>query len=317
MTYAIVFPGQGSQSVGMLAELAESHTQIKTTFQEASDALGYDLWALVQNGPEEELNKTHITQPAMLAGGVALWRVWQSQVDAKPAAMAGHSLGEYSALVAAGSLSLGDAATLVADRGHFMQEAVPAGEGGMAAILGLDDTQVLAVCAEAEKAAAQGEVVSAVNFNSPGQVVIAGSAAAVNRAIELAKEAGAKRALPLPVSVPSHCSLMMPAAERLAERLTNIDVQSPNIPVFNNVDVKAEGDADAIRDALKRQLFCPVRWVDIINSFAAQDIQQVVECGPGKVLVGLNKRINRDMTGMSTSDAAGLDKAVQAIQGGA
>lgn len=312
MSFAIVFPGQGSQSVGMLSELAEIHPQIKQTFAEASDALAYDLWQLVQDGPEEELGKTHITQPAMLAGGVAMWRVWQSRVDTQPAAMAGHSLGEYSALVAAGSVSLSDAVSLVADRGRFMQEAVPAGEGAMAAILGLDDDQVKAVC----ESAAQGEVVSAVNFNSPGQVVIAGNTAAINRAVELAKEAGAKRALPLPVSVPSHCSLMTPAAERLAERLAGIEVQAPSIPVYNNVDVTAESDPNVIRDALKRQLFCPVRWVDTINTFAGQGIQQVVECGPGKVLAGLNKRINRDMAGLTTSDVAGLDKAVQAIQEG-
>jgi len=312
MTYAVVFPGQGSQSIGMLLELAEVHAQIKETFQEASDALGYDLWQLVQNGPEEELNKTHITQPAMLASGVAMWRVWQSQQDAQPAAMAGHSLGEYSALVAADSLSLSDAVTLVADRGRFMQEAVPAGEGAMAAILGLDDDKVAEVCAEVAKSVT-GEVVTAVNYNSPGQVVIAGNTAAVNRAVELAKEAGAKRALPLPVSVPSHCSLMMPAAERLAERLAGIAIQMPVIPVFNNVDVQAGSTANAIRDALKRQLFSPVRWVDTVQAFAAQGIQQVVECGPGKVLTGLNKRINREMTGLTTSDLAGLDKAVQAV----
>jgi [acyl-carrier-protein] S-malonyltransferase len=296
----------------MLAELAATHPQIKQTYEEASDVLAYDLWQLVQNGPEEELGKTHITQPAMLAGGVALWRVWQAQIDTQPAAMAGHSLGEYSALVAADSLALRDAVTLVADRGRFMQEAVPAGEGAMAAILGLDDDQVAAVC----DSAAQGEVVNAVNFNSPGQVVIAGSTAAVKRAVELAKEAGAKRALPLPVSVPSHCSLMMPAAERLAERLAEIDVQAPTIPVLNNVDVQAENEPAKVRDALKRQLFCPVRWVDTINAFASQGIQQVVECGPGKVLAGLNKRINRDMTSFTTSDVAGLHKAVGAIQEG-
>ncbi len=312
MTYAVVFPGQGSQSIGMLMGLAEVHAQIKETFQEASDALGYDLWQRVQNGPEEELNKTHITQPAMLAGGVAVWRIWQSQVKAQPVAMAGHSLGEYSALVAADSLSLSDAVTLVADRGRFMQEAVPAGKGAMAAILGLDDDKVGEVCAEAAKNVV-GEVVTAVNYNSPGQVVIAGNTAAVNCAVELAKKAGAKRALPLPVSVPSHCSLMMPAAERLAERLAGVAIQAPVIPVFNNVDVQAENTADAIRDALKRQLFSPVRWVDTVQAFAEQGVQQVVECGPGKVLAGLNKRINREMTGLTTSDLAGLDKAVQAV----
>jgi len=312
MTYAVVFPGQGSQSIGMLMALAETHVHVKETFQEASDALDYDLWHLVQNASEEELNKTHITQPAMLAGGVAVWRVWQSLVKTQPVAMAGHSLGEYSALVATGSLLLSDAVPLVADRGRFMQEAVPAGEGAMAAILGLDDDKVGEVCAEAVETVV-GEVVTAVNYNSPGQVVIAGNVAAVNRAMELAKEAGAKRALPLPVSVPSHCSLMMPAAERLAEQLANIKIQPPLIPVFNNVDVQAENTADAIRDALKRQLFSPVRWVGIIQAFAVQGVKQVVECGPGKVLAGLNKRINREMTALMTSDIAGLNKAVQTV----
>lgn len=311
MNFALVFPGQGSQSVGMLAELADAHPQIKATFQEASDALGYDLWRLIQDGPEDELGKTHITQPAMLTGGVAIWRLWQSQTDIMPTIMAGHSLGEYSALVASGSLSLSDGVNLVADRGRFMQEAVPAGVGAMAAILGLDDEQVIAVC----DSAANGEVVTAVNFNSPGQVVIAGHAAAVERAVEGAKEAGAKRALMLPVSVPSHCSLMLPAAEQLAVRLAEITINAPTIPVLNNVDVKAESDPAAIREGLKRQLFCPVRWVETINAIAKQDISNIVECGPGKVLAGLNKRINKQMTAYTTSDVAGFDKAVQAIQG--
>ncbi len=310
MTFALVFPGQGSQSVSMLAELAETYPQIKTTYQEASDILGYDLWNLVKDGPEEELNKTHITQPAMLAGGVAVWRIWQDEGGPKPVAMAGHSLGEYSALVAAGCLSLSDAALLVADRGRFMQEAVPAGVGAMAAILGMDDDKVIDVC----ERAADGEVVTAVNFNSPGQVVIAGNVAAVERAVNLAKEAGAKRALILPVSVPSHCSLMNPAAEQLKERLAGIDIISPIIPVYNNVDVLPENDPDAIRDALKRQLFSPVRWVDTINAFAKQDIQYIVECGPGKVLVGLNKRINKQMTALSTLDVDNFKKAIESVQ---
>lgn len=311
MSFALVFPGQGSQSVGMLAELADAHPLIKDTFQEASDALGYDLWQLIKDGPEDELGKTHITQPAILAGGVAVWRALQSQTDVTPAIMAGHSLGEYSALVAAGSLSLSDAVKLVADRGRFMQAAVPTGVGAMAAILGLEDAQVIAVC----DSAAGNEVVTAVNFNSPGQVVIAGHAAAVERAVELAKEAGAKRALLLPVSVPSHCSLMAPAAEQLAARLADITFTAPAIPVLNNVDVKAESDPAAIRDALRRQLFCPVRWVETINAIASQGVLQLVECGPGKVLAGLNKRINREMTAYTTSDVAGFETAVQAIQG--
>lgn len=312
MSFALVFPGQGSQSVGMLAELAALHPQIKQTFQEASDALDYDLWQRIQDGPEDELGKTQITQPAMLTGGVAVWRLWQSQTDLRPAVMAGHSLGEYSALVAAGSLSLADGVKLVEDRGRFMQQAVPAGVGAMAAILGLEDEQVIAVCTSA----AGGEVVSAVNFNSPGQVVIAGHAAAVERAVEGAKQAGAKRALMLPVSVPSHCSLMLPAAEQLATRLAEITINTPTIAVLNNVDVTAESDVDAIRDALRRQLFCPVRWVETINAIAGQGIQQLVECGPGKVLAGLNKRINRDMAAYTTSDVAGFNTALQAIQGG-
>lgn len=311
MKIALVFPGQGSQSVGMLGSLAESFDQVKETYQEVSDALGYDLWALVQNGPEEELNKTHITQPAMLASGVAVWRVWQALGGTAPVAMAGHSLGEYSALVSAGSISLSDAALLVADRGRFMQEAVPAGTGAMAAILGLDDNVVVDICTKA----AEGEVVSAVNFNSPGQVVVAGNTSAVERAVELAKESGAKRAVILPVSVPSHCSLMAPAADKLAERLATIEVNKPGIPVYNNVDVKAEEDPDAIRDALKRQLFSPVRWVDTVNTFAEQDIMYVVECGAGKVLAGLNKRINKDMKAFTTHDKDSLQQAIDVAKG--
>lgn len=312
MTFALVFPGQGSQSVGMLAELSESYSIVKETYQEASDALGYDLWSLVQNGPEEELNKTHITQPAMLAGGVSVWRIWKAEGGPTPVAMAGHSLGEYSALVAADAISLSDAAGLVADRGKFMQEAVPEGTGAMAAILGLDDGAVIDVCGKA----AEGEVVTAVNFNSPGQVVIAGNKGAVDRAVDLAKEAGAKRAVTLPVSVPSHCNLMVPAAERLADKLAGIEINSPSIPVYNNVDVKAETDPDLIRNALKRQLFSPVRWVGTINAFTQQNVEHVVECGPGKVLAGLNKRINKQMGAYTTLDADSIRQAIQAVQGG-
>jgi [acyl-carrier-protein] S-malonyltransferase len=312
MTFAVVFPGQGSQSIGMLAELADNFPLVQQTFQEASDALGYDLWQVTQDGPAEELNKTHITQPAMLTGGIAIWRVWQSQISVMPKLMAGHSLGEYSALVAAGSLSLADAVTVVADRGRFMQAAVPAGIGAMAAILGLDDDKVIAVC----ESVAGDEVVTAVNFNSPGQVVIAGHSAAVERAVEAAKAAGAKRALLLPVSVPSHCRLMLPAAEQLEARLAEIGINTPNVPVLNNVDVAAATDPAAIRDALKRQLFCPVRWVETINQIHSQGISVLLECGPGKVLTGLSKRINREMTAYSTSDVAGFNKALQGIQGG-
>lgn len=296
--------------MGMLSELADSYSEVKDSFEEAADVLGYDLWNIVKNGPAEELNQTHITQPAMLVAGIAIWRIWCAQGGARPVVMAGHSLGEYTALVAAESMTLADAVTLVAERGRFMQEAVPVGVGAMAAILGLEDEKVVEVCAQA----AQGEVASAVNFNSPGQVVVAGNAAAVERAVELAKAAGAKRALLLPVSVPSHCSLMVPAADRLAQRLAKIKIESPAVPVLNNVDVKAEQDADAIRDALKRQLFSPVRWVGIIENFAAQGVQHIVECGPGKVLTGLNKRIKRDLNSYSTLDPGNLSQALEALK---
>jgi [acyl-carrier-protein] S-malonyltransferase len=306
VSVAFVFPGQGSQSIGMLAELAATFPVVAETFAEASAVLGYDLWQLVQEGPAEELNKTHITQPAMLTAGIAVWRVMQQQGRAKPAVVAGHSLGEYSALVAAGALLFSDAVKLVAERGRLMQEAVPAGQGAMAAILGLDDAVVMGIC----EAAAQGEVVSAVNFNSPGQVVIAGSAGAVERAIEGAKAAGAKRALPLPVSVPSHCALMKPAADKLAAQLAAISISAPVIPVINNADVAIVSDADAIRDALVRQLYSPVRWVESVQKMAQDGVDTLVECGPGKVLVGLNKRIEKSMNALAVFDAASLEKAV-------
>lgn len=306
MSLAFVFPGQGSQSVGMLAELAESYPIVKQTYKEASDVLGYDLWKLVSEGPAEELNQTHITQPALLAAGIAVWRVWQEKGGAQPDIMAGHSLGEYTALVASGAMSFADGIALVAERGKYMQEAVPAGEGGMAAILGLDDDKVIALCEEA----ANGDVVSAVNFNSPGQVVIAGQAAAVDRAIELAKEAGAKRALKLAVSAPSHCALMKPAAERLAQKLMTIDIQAPAIPVINNADVEAPSDAAAIRDALVRQLYSPVRWVESVEKMSTEGVDKLIECGPGKVLVGLNKRIVKTMSAAAIFDTATLDAAL-------
>ncbi len=309
MSLAFVFPGQGSQSVGMLAELAAAHDVVRATFAEASQALGYDLWQLTQAGPVEELNQTHITQPAMLTAGVAAWRVWQEKNGKAPAVMAGHSLGEYTALVCAGALAFADGVALVAERGRYMQEAGPAGTGAMAAILGLEDAQVVEACASA----AQGQVVSAVNFNSPGQVVIAGHAAAVERAMEAAKAMGAKRALPLPVSVPSHCALMQPAAERLAQRLAGINLQVPQIPVINNVDVAVAADAAAIRQALARQLHSPVRWVETVQKMAADGVDALVECGPGKVLVGLNKRIAKDMKTFAIVDTASLDEALAAL----
>ena len=306
MSLAFVFPGQGSQSVGMLAELAEAVPVVGETFAQASSVLGYDLWTVVQEGPEGELNRTSVTQPAMLSAGVAVWRAWQSRGGAEPIAMAGHSLGEYTALVCAGGLDFETAVALVAERGRLMQGAVPAGEGAMAALLGLDDAAVIDVC----ERAGEGQVVSAVNFNAPGQVVVAGHKAAVERAVALAKEAGAKRAVLLPVSVPSHCALMEPAAERLAERLREVELKAPQIPVINNVDVAAATDPDAIRDALARQLHSPVRWVETIQAMAARSVNNLVECGPGKVLVGLNKRIARDMTAHPVFDSDGLDKAL-------
>ena len=284
---AFVFPGQGSQAVGMLAEMAETYSDIKDTFAEASEVLGIDLWALVTEGPAEELNQTHNTQPAMLAAGVALWKVWCAQSDVRPAYMAGHSLGEYTALVCSGVLNYADAIALVAARGRFMQEAVPEGVGAMAAVLGLTDEQVIQVCSDA----AQGEVCSAVNFNSPGQVVIAGNSAAITRAMAGAKEAGAKRAIKLPVSVPSHCALMQPAADKLYAKMQELSFAEPDVLLLHNVDVSIHKDAEEIRQVLKQQLFLPVRWVDTITALTDKGVTTVVEIGPGKVLMGLNKRI--------------------------
>lgn len=283
---AFVFPGQGSQVVGMLAELGAQHAVIRETFAEASAALGYDLWALTQEGPAELLNQTDKTQPAILAASVALWRLWLAEGGAQPAFVAGHSLGEYSALVAAGSLAFADAVKLVELRGQLMQQAVPAGQGGMAAILGLDDDAVRAACAEA----AQGEVVSAVNFNAPGQVVIAGSAAAVERAIEACKARGAKRAMALPVSVPSHCALMRPAAEKFAAAVEAIDWQLPQIAIVQNTSAQVPADLTVLKRDLLEQLYSPVRWVESVVLLAERGVTELVECGPGKVLSGLNKR---------------------------
>ncbi len=282
---AFVFPGQGSQSVGMLAEYG-TQALVLETFAEASSALGYDLWALAQQGPQEQLNQTDKTQPAILAASIALWRLWLAEGGARPAFVAGHSLGEYSALVASGSLPFADAVKLVELRGQLMQQAVPAGTGGMAAILGLEDSDVLAACAEA----AQGEVVSAVNFNAPGQVVIAGSAAAVERAIEACKARGAKRAMPLPVSVPSHCDLMRPAAERFADALIAAAWRAPEIALVQNVSAAIVEDLDTLKRDLLAQLYSPVRWVETIMALGERGVTDLVECGPGKVLSGLNKR---------------------------
>lgn len=288
---AFVFPGQGSQSLAMLAEHGAQQPLIIDTFAEASAALGYDLWSLCQQGPVELLNQTDKTQPAILAASIALWRLWLAEGGARPAFVAGHSLGEYSALVAAQSLGFADALKLVERRGQLMQEAVPAGQGGMAAILGLDDAQVVAACAEAE----QGDVVSAVNFNAPGQVVIAGSASAVERAILVCKAYGAKRAMPLPVSVPSHCALMRPAAERFAQSIAELSWQAPQIPLVQNVCAAVTVDLDTLKRDLLAQLYSPVRWVESIQCLAAQGVSDLIECGPGKVLGGLNKRCVKEL----------------------
>ncbi len=303
--FAIVFPGQGSQAVGMLAELAEKFDIVKHTFAEASEVLGYDLWALVQNGPAEDLNQTDRTQPALLTASVAIWRVWQEQGGEQPTVLAGHSLGEYSALVCAGVIDFKEAIKLVELRGQLMQEAVPAGVGAMSAIIGLDNDSIAKAC----EAAAQDQIVSPVNFNSPGQVVIAGNKEAVERANVLCKEAGAKRALPLPVSVPSHCALMKPAADKLAVALEAIEFNAPSIPVINNADVQTESDPVAIKLALVKQLYGPVRWTESVERMANEGIEQLLEMGPGKVLTGLTKRINRALASAVVNDSASLDAA--------
>lgn len=304
--FAMVFPGQGSQTVGMLAELAAENPIVETTFREASDALGYDLWNLVQQGPAEELNKTWQTQPALLAASVAIFRVWQEKGGKTPAMLAGHSLGEYSALVCAGVLDFAEAIKLVELRGKLMQEAVPEGTGAMQAIIGLDDAAIAKACEDA----AQGEVVSPVNFNSPGQVVIAGNKAAVERAGAACKAAGAKRALPLPVSVPSHCALMKPAADKLAVALEKLTFNAPATPVVNNVDVKCETSPEAIRSALVRQLYSPVRWTECVEFMAQQGVTSLLEVGPGKVLTGLTKRIVDTLTAAPVNDPASLSAAL-------
>lgn len=309
MSLAFVFPGQGSQSVGMMKGF-EGLAVVRETFEEAGDILEQDLWGMVAGGNAEELNLTVNTQPVMLTAGVAVFRAWNELQGAKPAVLAGHSLGEYTALVASGALSFADALPLVRFRAQAMQEAVAEGVGGMAAILGLDDDTVRAVCAEA----AQGEVLEAVNFNSPGQVVIAGHKAAVERGMALAKEKGAKRALPLPVSVPSHCALMRPAADALAQRLQSIAIKAPQIPVVHNADVKSYSDGAAIKDALARQLYSPVRWVETIQSFAAQSVGHLAECGPGKVLAGLNKRIDGNMQVFALADESALRQAIDTLK---
>jgi [acyl-carrier-protein] S-malonyltransferase len=310
MKFAFVFPGQGSQSLGMMAAYGDSPV-IRATFDEASTALGRDLWQLVTEGPAEALNQTVNTQPLMLTAGIAVWRLWLDRGGPQPAMLAGHSLGEYSALVAAGALNLKEAVPLVELRAKAMQEAVPSGTGAMAAVLGLDAAAVKAACAEA----AQGEVVQAVNFNSPEQTVIAGHKAAVERAAEICKAKGAKRAVMLPVSAPFHCSLMQPAAEKLGARLPAIGVSSPLTLVINNVDVATAGDPAGIRDALVRQAASPVRWVETMRAMQAAGITHVFECGPGKVLAGLVKRCADGMQGGAMNDLAGVEAALAAAKG--
>lgn len=305
--FAFVFPGQGSQVVGMLDAWGD-HPEVLGTLAEASDALGEDVSALIHDGPKELLSLTTNTQPVMLVAGVAAWRVWLAEGGALPAVLAGHSLGEYSALVAAGVLTLAQAAPLVRFRAMAMQDAVPVGTGAMAAILGMDAQRVIAGCAEAQATfgAGSNEVVEAVNFNDPAQTVIAGSKAAVEKACEVLKANGAKRALPLLVSAPFHSSLMKPAAERLRERLASTIFSQPRIPVVNNIDVAVEADADRIRSALYRQAFGPVRWVECVNAIKARGVEAVVECGPGKVLAGMVKRIDPDLSGVALFDPATL-----------
>jgi [acyl-carrier-protein] S-malonyltransferase len=304
-TLAFVFPGQGSQSVGMLAELAAAHAEVKATFDEASQGAGIDLWALSQQGPEEDLNRTENTQPALLAASVAVWRVWQKLGGATPAQMSGHSLGEYSALVCAGALSLHDAAALVAERGRLMQAAVPPGVGAMAAILGGDDAQIAAVCEEV----AQGQVVSPANFNSPGQLVIAGNAEAVDRALAKLAEQGVKKAIKLAVSVPSHCALMRDAADRLGERMASINWTLPSVPVVQNAEARSYDSVEDIRGALQRQLYLPVRWTQCVQALVAGGATRMAEAGPGKVLAGLIKRIDKSVEARAIGTPAELEAA--------
>ena len=309
-TLAFIFPGQGSQQLGMLSELAERYAVVRSTFEEASTALGYDLWHLVQEGPAEQLNQTDKTQPALLAASVAVWRVWKELEGARPAWVAGHSLGEYSALVCSGALDFADGLRLVKARGEFMQQAVPQGTGAMAAILGLDAEPVEQACQEA----AQGEVVQAVNYNAPGQIVIAGAVAAVDRAIAACQAAGARKAMPLPVSVPSHCELMRPAAEKLADELNRIQLNKPRVPVVQNVHAAPETEVAKLRENLVAQLYRPVRWIESIEFMANQGVDTYIECGPGKVLVGLNKRIVKSAKSLAVNDPDSVLAALELLR---
>ena len=310
MKHAFVFPGQGSQTVGMLAELATIYPIVKQTFEQASDVVGYDLWQLSQTGPEELLNQTDKSQPALLAANVAIWRVWRERGGTQPSIMAGHSFGEYSALVCAEALTFTEGVQLAQDRGRFMQDAVPIGVGAVAALLGLEETKVLAIC----KQVAQDQVVSAVNFNAPNQIVIAGHATAVERAIVEAKSAGAKRAVLLPISVPVHCSLMQPAVEKMARRLEQVTINIPKIPVLHNIDITVKTDTTAIRQALSAQIDHPVHWIKTIQTIAAEGITHIFECGPGKVLTGLNKRIAKEIKSLPIYDQQTLDQALKIVE---
>ncbi len=307
---AFVFPGQGSQTIGMLSELAEVYPSVKKTFEQASDSLGLNLWELVQQGTAEQLNQTQNTQPAMLAAGVAMWRVWCEQTSIRPGFVAGHSLGEYTGLVCSDALRFEDGISLVAARGQLMQEAVPEGVGAMAAIIGLKDEEIIRLCTEN----AENEVLSAVNFNASGQVVIAGHAQAVDRVMAVAKEKGAKRAIKLPVSVPSHCALMETAAEKLAEKIQG-KISIPSMTLIHNVDAKSHRTVEEIQLILKEQLFKPVRWVDTVKSMNEQGVEVFVECGPGKVLMGLNKRIVKEAEHMTMYDPATLEKVMEQLNG--
>ena len=304
---AFVFPGQGSQSIGMLAELSEMHPLVRDTFAEASEGAGIDLWALSQGGPEEMLNRTEYTQPALLAAGVAVWRAWQQQCGARPAVLAGHSLGEYTALVAAGALTLRDGAHLVRLRGQLMQDAAPAGVGAMAAVIGAEDELVVEVCEQASAS----QVVVPANYNSPGQVVIGGDAAAVDRAIALLTERGIRKVVKLAVSVPSHTPLMREAANRLATAMNGMDWRMPDLPVVQNVDAQVHVDVDAIRDALVRQLYLPVRWTQCVQALAGKGVLQIAECGPGKVLTGLVKRIDKSLEAKSLATPGDFQSAIE------
>ncbi|MEM7218917.1 MAG: ACP S-malonyltransferase [Pseudomonadota bacterium] len=297
-----VFPGQGSQAVGMLDALAAEAAEVRPTIEEASDALGYDLWRVIAEDPDETLGNTEVTQPAILAASAAIWRVWCARTDVRPGWLAGHSLGEYTALACAGALSLADAVTLVRDRGRFMQAAVPAGEGGMAAILGLTDEEIESCCAGVEG------VVAPANYNSPGQVVIAGTAAAVDAAIAACKAAGAKRAVPVAMSVPSHSALLEGAAAQLGERLASIELAMPDVPVMHNVDAQTAADLDELRGKLVKQLYNPVRWTDCVLGLKAAGVVRVAECGPGKVLSGLLRRIDKSLVGTSLGSVAAIDE---------